>query len=306
MINSFSVLNFVCYNRMHESDSFSKKNFGIIGPLANWSMKIQVYPEPNNGMIGYAVDEENIEIFHGDKKLKIPNKSCQIHKKPEYSVIEIQPYTNWINSPDNREKLEDFVDNYINSRSTKEMDPSSLASADIELILDILGLEENVNSCSLVEENSYLADLSNGMQIEIKKNSNEDLFKNLKIYKSIDSNFPEVKIKRNGLGKVGIFRTKTGEFTEVGDSISDLLKQPCTKYLMQQSLDIPKDDVIDDLLSHYKKVLKHHEPKKSRSFLDTTKYEMERGEINRIKQILRNSFAEEALEKIYNESRGPK
>lgn len=306
MTDVFSVLNFVCFNRMHESDSFSKKNFGIIGPLANSSMKIQVYPEPNNGMIGYAMDEEEIEIFHGDKKLKIPNKSCEIHKKQEYSVIEIHPYTNWINSVDNREKLEDFVDDYINSRCTKEMDPSSQASADIQLILDILGLEENVRSCSLVNENSYLADLSNGMQIEIKKNSNEDLFKNFKIYKSADSNFPEVKIKRSGLGKVGVFKTKTGEFTEIGDSIKDLLRQPCTLYLMQQALGISKEDVGNELLSHYKKILKHHEPKKSKSFLDTTKYETEKGEIDRIKQMLRNSFPEESLERIYNESRGSK
>lgn len=306
MTNSFAVLNFVCYNQMYESNSFSKKNFGIIGPLANWSMKIQAYPEPNNGMIGYAIDEEDIEIFHGNSKLKIPNGSCQVHKKPEYSIIEIHPYTNWINSIENREKLENFVDNYINSRSTKEIDPSSQASADIELILDIIGLEENVNNCSLVRENSYLADLTNGMQIEIKKNSHEDFFKNLKIYKSIDSNFPEVKIKRSGLGKIGIFRTKTGEFTEVGDSISDLLKQPCTKYLLQQSLGNLKDDVSNDLLTHYKKILRHHEPKKSKSFQDTKKYETERGEIDRIKQMLRNSFPEEALEKIYNESRGSK
>ena len=63
MTDYSTVLNFTDFNLLNESHTFGKKNLGIIGPLANWSMKIQAYPEPNNGMIGYAMDEDGIELF---------------------------------------------------------------------------------------------------------------------------------------------------------------------------------------------------------------------------------------------------
>jgi hypothetical protein len=76
--NCHMVLNFTGFNLLNESHTFGKKNLGIIGPLANWSMKIQAYPEPNNGMIGYAIDEDVVELFHGDKKIRIPSNYTSI------------------------------------------------------------------------------------------------------------------------------------------------------------------------------------------------------------------------------------
>ena len=306
MTDYSTVLNFTDFNLLNESHTFGKKNLGIIGPLANWSMKIQAYPEPNNGMIGYAMDEDGIELFHGDKKLRIPSKSCDVQEKPDYSIIEIKPHTKWIDSDSSREQLEDFIEDYINARSKKEKDPASSVSDDIEIVMDLIGIGEKVKSCNCVKENFFEADLENGMQIEIKKGQDDDLFKNFKIYKDNLSRFPDMKIKRSGVGKVGEFRTKMGEFSETGDSISDLLKQPCTKYLIQHSLGNPDDQTGEDLLNHYKKILRHHEFKNEGSSFNSSKHEMEKKEINRIKQILRNSVSEQDLEKIYNEFRNSK
>lgn len=306
MTDYSTVLNFTDFNLLNESHTFGKKNLGIIGPLANWSMKIQAYPEPNNGMIGYAIDEDGIELFHGDKKLRIPSKSCDVHEKPDYSVIEIKPHTKWVDSDSSREQLEDFIEDYINTRSKKERDPASSVSDDIEIVMDLIGISEKVKSCNCVKENFFEADLENGMQIEVKKGQDDDLFKNFKIYKDNLSRFPDVKIKRSGVGKVGEFRTKMGEFSETGDSISDLLKQPCTKYLIQHSLGNPDEQTGEELLNHYKKLLRHHEFKNEASSFNSSKHEMEKKEINRIKQILRNSVSEQDLEKIYNEFRNSK
>jgi hypothetical protein len=306
MTDYSTVLNFTDFNLLNESHTFGKKNLGIIGPLANWSMKIQAYPEPNNGMIGYAMDEDEIELFHGDKKLRIPSKSCDVQEKPDYSIIEIKPHTKWIDSDSSREQLEDFIEDYINTRSKKERDPASSVSDDIEIVMDLIGISEKVKSCNYVKENFFEADLENGMQIEVKKGQDDDLFKTLKIYKDNLSNFPDVKIKRSGVGKVGEFRTKMGEFSETGDSISDLLKQPCTKYLLQHSLGNPDEQTGEDLLNHYKKLLRHHEFKNEASSFNASKHEMEKKEINRLKQILRNSVSERDLEKIYNEFRNSK
>ena len=304
--NHHMVLNFTDFNLLNESHTFGKKNLGIIGPLANWSMKIQAYPEPNNGMIGYAIDEDEVELFHSDKKIRIPSNSCEVHEKPEYSVIEIKPHTKWIDSASSREQLEDFIEEYINTRSGKEKDILSNVSDDIEIVLEMIGLNGKVKSCDCVKDNFYEADLDNGMQIELRKSQDNDLFKNFKIYKDSLSRYPDVKIKRSGVGKVCEFRTKMGEFSETGDSIKDLLKQPCTSYLMHSSLDMPNEESTNDLLSHYKNLLKHHEFKNEGSSYNASKHEMEKKEINRIKQILRNSVSEEDLEKIYNESRNSK
>jgi len=306
MTDYSTVLNFTDFNLLNESHTFGKKNLGIIGPLANWSMKIQAYPEPNNGMIGYAIDEDAIELFHGDKKLRIPSKSCDVQEKPDYSIIEIKPHTKWIDSNSSREQLEDFIEDYINTRSKKERDPASSVSDDIEIVMDLIGISEKVKSCNYVKENFFEADLENGMQIEVKKGQDDDLFKTFKIYKDNLSNFPDVKIKRSGVGKVGEFRTKMGEFSETGDSISDLFKQPCTKYLLQHSLGKPDEQTGEDLLNHYKKLLRHHEFKNEASSFNASKHEMEKKEINRLKQILRNSVSERDLEKIYNEFRNSK
>ena len=307
MINNQTVvLNFTDFYLLNESHTFGKKDLGIIGPLANWSMKIQAYPEPNNGMIGYAIDEDSVELFHGDKKIRIPSKSCEIHKKPEYSVIEIKPHTKWIDSISSREELEDFVEEYINTRSSIENDPASKVSDDIEIVMEMLGLDGRVKSCNHVKDNFFEADLDNGMQIELRKSQDNDLFRNFKIYKETFSRYPDVKIKRSGVGKVCEFRTKMGEFSETGDSISDLMKQPCTKYLINFSLGITNEEESKQLLTHYKNLLKHHEFKNEGSSYNASKHGMEKKEIDRIKQILRNSFSEKDLEKIYNEFRNSK
>ena len=115
-------------------------------------------------------------------------------------------------------------------------------------------------------------------------------FKNFKIYKDSLSKYPDVKIKRSGLGKICEFRTKMGEFSETGDSIRDLLKQPCTNYLIHFSLDMPKEEASNQLLSHYKNLLKHHEFKNEGSSYNATKHEMEKKEINRIKQGFRKDL----------------
>jgi hypothetical protein len=69
---------------------------------------------------------------------------------------------------------------------------------------------------------------------------------------------------------------------------------------------MPKEEASNQLLSHYKNLLKHHEFKNESSSYNASKHEMEKKEINRIKQILRNSVSEEDLEKIYNEFRNSK
>ncbi len=300
------VLNFTGFNQLNESQASSKKNLGIIGPLANWSMKIQAYTEPNNGMIGYAIDEDSVEIFHGDKKLKIPAKSCEVHEKGDFSVIEIKPYTKWVDSDSSREHLENFIEDYINDRTKRDIDPALKVSDDIELVMDLIGIDTKVKNCDCIKENFFEADLENGMQVELKKSHEDDIVKTLKFYKDSFSRFPDIKFKRSGVGKVGEFRTKMGEFSETGDSISDLLKQPCTKYLMQHSLGKPEVQSETEVLDHYKKLLKHHEFKNESSSFNPAKHEMEKKEINRVKQILRNSISEQDLEKLYNEYRNSK
>jgi hypothetical protein len=280
---------------LNESKSSGKLNLGIIGPLANWSMKLQAYPEPNHGMIGYAIDEEeNVELSYGGKKLILPKNTCEVKKSPQFASIEIKPYTKWFSNEANREILENFVEDYLNDRILKPKDEDESVISDIELVLDTIGIPGNVTNFTKISDNFYEANLSNGIEVELKKHHKNDIFKALKIYKDKNSKFPDIKLKRNGLGKQVEFRSRKGVFSETADTLSSLFKIPTTKYLVGVCLSSIDKQKEEELIEHLKKLAKYH----SKDLSSPQKYEMEKNEIERIKDILSNTMDTIHLEEM--------
>jgi len=294
-MDNHTVVSFENFLLLKESKTLGKMDLGIIGPLANWSMKLQAYPAPNNGMIGYAIDEEeNLELSYLDKKLKIPGKCCDVKKTPNFASIEIKPYTSWFSKEENREMLENFIEDYLNDRTHQKVDEVSSAKSDIQIILDSIGVNGNVTNCRKISDCFYEADLDNGLQVEIKKSNENDLFKNLKIYKDSNSKFADVKLKRSGVGQYIEFRCPGGSYSETGDSISSLFKMPTTKYLMGVCLGSIEKDKEADLLSHLQKLIKYHSKEKT----NVNKYEMEKEEIQRLKDMLSHTLKTSDLEEM--------
>ena len=294
-MDNHTVVNFENFLLLNESKTLGKMNLGIIGPLANWSMKLQAYPEPNHGMIGYAIDEEdNLELAYLDKRIKLPSKCCDVKKTPSFASIEIKPYTSWFSKEENREMLENFIEDYLNDKTQQKHDEVSSAKSDIQIILDSIGIDGNVTDCRKISDCFYEADLDNGLQVEIKKSNPNDLFKNFKIYKDSNSKFADVKLKRNGIGKFVEFRCPGGTYSETSDSISSLFKMPTTKYLMGVCLGSLEKDKESELLSHLQKLIKYHSKEKT----NVKKYEMEKEEIQRLKDMLSHTLKTSDLEEM--------
>lgn len=294
-MDNHTVKKFDEFLMLNEAKTLGKMDLGIIGPLANWSMKIQAYPEPNHGMIGYAIDEEeNVELSYQDKKISIPRKTCELKKSPDFISLEVKPYTSWFSREENREALEDFIEFYLNDKSQEKKKDNLSISNDIEILLDVIGIPTTVTDCRKISNLFYEADLENGMQAEMKKTDENDLFKNLKIYKDNNSKFPDVKLKRSGIGKTAEFRCPNGTYSETADSFSALFKMPTTKYLMGICLASLDKENEKELVSHLQKLVKYHTKDSS----NIQKYEMEKEEIERLKKMLTQTIELSHLEEM--------
>ena len=102
------------------------------------------------------------------------------------------------------------------------------------------------------------------------------------------------ELKRNGIGIFIEFRCPGGSYSETADSISQLFKMPTTKYLMGVCLGSLEKDKETDLLSHLQKLIKYH----SKETNNVKKYEMEKEEIQRLKDILSHTLKTSDLEEM--------
>jgi len=301
------VLSYEEFDKLEESRSTGKKQFGIIGPFADGSIKMKVSSKPSDGLVVYSIGENEYSLQNGERSISVPKSACEVTDKDGYSVIDVKPYTKWISFEDNRNDLHDFVEEFIDSKNRSGLDVEQSISDDVEMVVDLLGIPAIVSKCIQISENHFDVDLSNGIQVEVKKRDPDDFFKSLKIFKDNKSALPVCRIRRSANDKIIDFRTPKGEFSERSDSIRDLLLHPVVKFLLNLSLNLKNEDTEPVLMDHYQKLLKHHEFKveNSQNF-NQEKHDMEKEEILRIKKILSNSVDESVLDSMYNNYRARK
>jgi hypothetical protein len=292
MINS-QVPNFSDFVSLNESKSISKKNLGIIGPLANWSMKLQVYPEPNQGMIGYALDENWVEIFHKDKKIKFPKSCCEMKSNSKSAVIHIKPHTKWFSKLKNREEMEDFVDNFLESHTTKIYKDQERIAENTQIILDLFGIHSNVQDSKSKFTGLYEFKLDNGMEVEIEKPDESFLFSDLKIYKSPEAKFPDVRIKRKEDHYLMEFRGPAGKFSESEETLTDLFENKICSYLSKCVLEMDCSLEESYLISRLKDMISEKVDSKN-----SEKLEKRKTQIQNLRSILANSIEQTQLEEI--------
>jgi len=287
------VPNFEDFFSLNESKSSGKKNLGIIGPLANWSLKLQVYPEPNQGMIGYAIDENWIELQHKDKKVRFPKSCCEMRSNPKSSVLHIKPHTKWFSKLKNREEMEDFVDNFIESHTVKKENDLERISENVQIILDLFGVHSQVKNIKTRFPGLYELKLENGMEVEMEKNEGSELFSELKIYKSGDVKFPDFRIKRKKDQYLMEFRGPSGKFVESEESIVDLFENRICKYLTKCVLEMDCSEEESHLIRQLKEILSEKvDPKNS------DKIENKKKLIENLRVVLSNSIENSLLEDI--------
>jgi len=292
-MNENQIPNFEDFVFLNESASTSKKNLGIIGPLANWSLKLQVYPEPNQGMIGYSIDENWVEISHEQKKIKFPKSCCDLKKGNKSAVIHIKPYTKWFSKFENREEVEEFVDSFINSHNQKKDEFQSIKE-NSQIILDSLGIHTEIEKITKRFDDLYEMKFQNGMEAEIVKPEKKDLFTDLKIYKSSLNKFPDIRIKKKNAVYTGEFRGPAGKFNESENSLVEILENQICNYLTKCVLEKNCEREESNLLKKLGGLISEQANLK-----DEKQKESKKEEIERLQQILTNTMDQDRMDRFF-------
>lgn len=243
------------YNELFESNSGRRLNLGIVGPLANWSMKIQAYPEPNHGMIGYAIHEDEIEFSYKDKKMKVPSKCCQVKKNKNSSTIHFQPDPRWIGRSENIELLSEFADTYLEEKLGATAREDDLVAGDIGLVLDCLHLGDRVSECILKRPGHYEIELADGSLVEVKKNT-DSFFDDLKFYKDSNKKEWDLRLKNGSAHKSIEFVTPKCQLTETAKTFTELFEKPIVAYLISVMSEKTDSDLADLALNDLKKTIR--------------------------------------------------
>ena len=292
------VLNFSSFNGINESDGFSKKNIGIIGPFEDGDMKIKI-----GAPSGFIVEDsgDDVLLSFGDNSISIPSRCCKI----DGNTAIIKTKMNWFDNDENMDNFYSLVDNYISQKSGSEISEDAGILDDVSMICDLLGIEVIDPSINKNAKNNYDCSIGNKREIEISKSGSDDLFKNLRLYKNQESIHPDIHIKKKSGDFSCKYRTENGVFDTSHDNFRDILKNPIDTYLINVCLE--KDDDKESekaLVDHLMKLLKYHDWKLPESETSSPeKHKKETSEIKKIMNILSNTIPEEHIEEMYTDAR---
>jgi hypothetical protein len=195
-----------------------------------------------------------------DRKLMLGKDSIKFSKNSDgHYIIRIDPNLRWLNTGSNRENIEDFIEDLINSKLDSENYEIRFIDGirdDIYFIMDILGIPCEVSDIRGMEDNKYVITLDNGMMIDVKKRSSDDLVGNFDIYKKNSDTYPSVTI-RSDLGKM-IFnfdQENTDGNEEVESDITDVSKNDYLNFLLKKSLGLATTGDEERLYNHFLKVV---------------------------------------------------
>lgn len=297
MVNN-RVLNFSSFDSINESNGFSKKNIGIIGPFDNGDMKIKIGVQP-----GFMMEEngEDVRLSFGENSISIPSRCCKI----DGNTATIKTKMNWFEDDDNMDNFYSVIDSYISQKSSPEINEDSIVLDDVSMICDLLGIEVTDPKISKTSNKDYDCSIGKGREIEVSKSGSDDLFKNLRFYKNQDSIHPDIHIKKKSGDFSCKYRTDRGVFDTSHDNFRDILKNPVDSYLINVCLE--KDDDKESekaLVDHLMKLLKYHDWKLPESETSSPeKHKKESSEIKKIMSILSNTIPEEHIEEMYTDAR---
>jgi len=242
------------YRELFESRSDSLLNLGIVGPLANWSMKIQAYPEPDHGMIGYAIHEDEIEFSYKDKKVRVPSKCCRMKKNRHSSTIHFNPDSRWISRSKNVELLSEFADSYLEEKLGSMTKEEDLVAGEMGLVLDCLHLDKGISECTKIRPGHFELKMDDGSLVEVKKTA-DTFFDDLKFYKDQDKKSWDLRLKNKPNHKSIEFVTSKCQLTETAETFTQLFEKPIVAYLISIMSNKKDSDLADLALNDLKRTI---------------------------------------------------
>jgi hypothetical protein len=193
-----------------------------------------------------------------DRKLIISKESVKISKNQDGQyIIKIDPNLRWLNTGNNRENLEDFIEDLINCKLDLERHQSRFTDGikdDVYFIMDILGIPCEVTELKNIEDNKYEIALSNDMLIDVKKRSSDELVGDFEVYKKHSDIYPAVTIKSDN-GKMLFSFSSDDEHEEINSDITDISKNDYLNFLLKKSLGIETTEDEERLYKHFVEVI---------------------------------------------------
>lgn len=306
------IHNFEDYSySINEGNSY-KKDLGIIGPFSDsWGYKIRTScpseggEESNSILMTEETPEGELILKYnydgGNSSIPLSMDCFDITGSPKNPILQTRKNSKWWDIEENQEDFDSFIDSFLESKHFS-VDKSDSAHGDISDIIDLFGMESEIKNLDKKKNLHWIAYLDNGSEIELKKKTNDDFIKNLKIYLSKDSYFPEVEISKDGTGFETTFSTPKGKFTRRADKFSDVYKDPIHKYLFQASMQ--KDPALynEPVIDYLNSILKNHDWRPI-SKKTSEEIKSKESEINRIKKMLSNTISEDILDEMYSKAR---
>lgn len=243
---------------------------------------------------------------HGNpmEDIWLPKDSLDIKENGDDEfIVTIHPDCRWINDPLNREKIEEFIENFDNFRtdqSDKEDRHLESIKDDLENFLDAIGFEATVNDISKIGENEYEIYLDNNLCANVKKRSLSDLIGRIRLYKDKIIGDPGVEISGNQNGITLVSNIPDLFKKEVECGLDDFEENPYLRYLLKKPLDLDTNSDRDKLATYYSTIQNAHD--KSRYESENEKVRNSAREesyhIKDLRKMLAQFLSEERLRKI--------
>jgi len=198
--------------------------------------------------------------------LWIPSAACFKKKFSSghgaYYQVEIPSYTYWFKNDENRRKLENFLNDFMDAQEVKKRkgidDILEQAKDDIDLILDQVGIDDSVASLERGKSDYEFEGITeNGLNVIVNKRSKEDLVGDFEIYKSKDETRPVIRFSyMKGASNPSFTFNINGKNYQTSGSITEVESNPYKKYLLLRSLNKETQADKDGLLNYYTDLLK--------------------------------------------------
>lgn len=213
----------------------------------------------NNSSITIAFCGSGGEI---ENEISIPKDSVDIRMEDNNYLVTIDPERRWLNIPGNRAAVEDFIEDFANCKIESDNHSTRMLDGvkdDVYTILDIIGIPYDIESAEKVDDNQYEVKLANGMLVDVKKRSNNDMVGNFDVYKKHDDMYPAFSINSDK-GKMGFsFDSDDIPASEVESNISDINKDDYINYLLRKSLGIETHSDKERLYKHFVDSVNSHD-----------------------------------------------
>jgi hypothetical protein len=226
------------------------------------------------------------------------------------SSIKITPYKNWLSQPENESKLEQFLDGYEESiekeKTEKEKTVSLQAQKDLDLILDMYGINSGIKKFDKDDkENEWRALLENGFVVMIKKRSSEDLVGEFRIYPKDDSEVPYIEINTEKNNEGFRFRRPGEYIVQRRIGMTELKEDSVASYLFKNITGLQEYQDEKALLDYFESIIKSEDTSYQMSD-DSRSYkrgEAQRKEIDLVSKLLEDFLTSKKIEEIYSKNR---